>query len=129
VSDYGEQKLLDLTNRLIAGTELGQVDWQTTDNETAFVCTLRAASVAITSVDDDGVSPFSLLILDQSGDVVDSLTTRVQRLPAQDSGQIRVAPWNEPLERLYEVARRNALNIDKIVDELLAELPNIDPPF
>jgi hypothetical protein len=35
------------------------------------------------------------------------------------------ASWNEPLARLYRAARRQALGVDEILKDLLAELPRV----
>lgn len=133
MASYGEQKLHDLVRRLAFSTERGSTEWESTDRDFAFRATLGDTSIIVASQDDDGTAPWTLQIIDSSGDVVDSLTTWSRAVRNADGRTVRQgAAWNTDLHNLYEMARRNALNIEAIVNDLLSQLPeppSDEPPF
>lgn len=127
---YAEEKLADLAERLNQATAAGSLSWEMTDDPHTYVCSLGTYSVAITSVDRDGRSPFEIQVIDDAGIVVDSLETGATTM--SPGGAVRTPPWNKVLSELYQRAKRNASNADKIVDELIGMLPPVpkeEPPF
>lgn len=133
MASYGERKLHDLVRRLLFASEQGSVDWQTTDREHAFRTSVGKTPIVVASQDDDGAFPWTLQIMDTQGDVVDSLTSQTTTV-RDATGRLtkRASEWNGDLRNLYEMARRKALNIDVVVDELLSQLPAPppeEPPF
>lgn len=117
MSSYGTQRLEELVKRLNLATARGDLEWQPTDNETAFVCTFDGPSVELISKDKDGAAPFILQVLNDKGNVIESIT---------DRGDDPWADYN--LAELYERARRSATNVDDILDSILKDLPSIPPP-
>jgi hypothetical protein len=75
------------------------------------------ATVVIRSQDSGQRHPFILTLLD--GDVeVDSLKSGWEEAD-YDTGP--PYPWNEDLQTLYRVARRNARNIGALIESLIAD--------
>ncbi|HWL37316.1 MAG TPA: hypothetical protein VNQ77_14125 [Frankiaceae bacterium] len=127
--DYGTNRLWALAQRLIALTEQGKVSWSEGAAADSFQLAASSASVTIASRDADGRAPFQLDVYSDSGTVVDSLESELRW---DEEAQVDYpAEWNDALETLYERAKRSALNIDTVIDSLIAELPEPDtaPPF
>ncbi|MGH3035561.1 MAG: hypothetical protein ACRDMU_00125, partial [Gaiellaceae bacterium] len=66
--------------------------------------------------DGDGEEPFEL-------DVFSAARQKVETLGSEWTEDAQPAPWNEALTHLYRAARRKALGVDRLLDDLLAELP------
>jgi hypothetical protein len=114
------QRLIDLAKNLLQRTQEGGVSWTATDNETAFLFSGTNSSVQINSYTDrDGDMHTVLSILNSRGTVVDSIEDEFR--PAPIDGY-EPEDWNEVLDDLYYAARRNALDVDSTLDDLLADL-------
>jgi hypothetical protein len=107
-------RLVELCERLAAATTGGQAEWAA--EETGFVCQRRSGSVGIRSRDRDGEPPYELVIFSPKGE-------KVENLLSEWSPEEEPAFWNPALAELYRAARRNALGVDKILDDLFTELP------
>lgn len=108
-------RLVELCERLAVATTGGEAEW-TAEEETGFVCQRRSGSVGIRSRDRDGEPPYELVIFSPKGE-------KVENLLSEWSSEEEPAFWNPALAELYRAARRNALGVDKILDDLFAELP------
>ena len=114
MSDQPVTELATLAARLIQLTEEGKIAWQPTEGD-GFAYKGSLATVVIRS--QDGAHPFVLSLLD--GDVeVDSLKSGWEEAE-YDTGPPH--PWNEDLQTLYRVARRNARNIGALIESLIAD--------
>lgn len=112
-------RLIELCERLSAGTQAGQVVWEA-EEATSFSWSGSSGAVNVRSRDADGEEPFELAVLASGGQKVESLTSEW----AEDDTP---APWNDALGRVYRAARRQALGVDRILDDLFAELPTVRP--
>ncbi|HEX2046108.1 MAG TPA: hypothetical protein VHF23_10810 [Gaiellaceae bacterium] len=108
-------RLVELCERLVAATTQREVAW-TAEEETSFVCKRRAGSVGIRSRDRDGEPPYELVVYGPNG-------AKVENLFSEWTPDEEPAFWNPALAELYRAARRNALGVDRILDDLFAELP------
>ncbi|MGH3022547.1 MAG: hypothetical protein ACRDNI_02720 [Gaiellaceae bacterium] len=115
--DAPYERLIELCDRLRTGTETGRVIWEA-DRDAAFAWIGSSGSVTVRSLDADGDEPFELSVFSSSGQKVETLASEW----AEDETP---AEWNAPLGRLYRAARRQALGVDKILDDLFAELPKV----
>jgi hypothetical protein len=113
-----EERLLELANRLVQSTESGQIEWKG-DQDSGFYVSTAAGAINIQSKDRDGQQPYRLVIYDSAGTEVDSLETYTYQI---DVDEWEPAAWNDSLETLYETARRNALNIDKVINDIVRDL-------
>jgi hypothetical protein len=107
-------ELGQILDGLVQRTTEGKLRWSRTVAKDRFVTSVDAISVAIV---DAGPIPevnyetfresYRLDILDESGDVVDSLGFK------DTTGE-----QDQLLERLYVLARRSALNVDSVLEKL-----------
>lgn len=111
------ERLVELSKRLRAATDEGQLEW-TAEDDTSFVWTGSNGAVSVRSRDGDGEEPFEL-------DVFSPTRQKVETLGSEWTEDERPAPWNEALTRLYRAARRKALGVDRILEDLLGELPRL----
>jgi hypothetical protein len=111
------ERLVELSKRLRAATDEGQLEW-TAEDDTSFVWTGSTGAVSVRSRDGDGEEPFEL-------DVFSPARQKVETLGSEWTDDERPAAWNEALTRLYRSARRKALGVDRILEDLLGELPRV----
>ena len=111
------ERLVELSKRLRAATDEGQLEW-TAEDDTSFVWTGSNGAVGVRSRDGDGEEPFEL-------DVFSPARQKVETLGSEWTEDERPAPWNDALTRLYRAARRKALGVDRILEDLLGELPSV----
>jgi hypothetical protein len=72
----------------------------------------------VRSRDGDGEEPFEL-------DVFSAAKQKVETIGSEWTADEQPAPWNDAVARLYRAARRQALGVDRILEDLLAELPRV----
>ena len=111
---------------LLRATSDGRTKWIST-SPTQFQLSTKSGTTMIYSRDGDGIAPFVLSVLDPNGVQIEALETDWEarvgvRVPKQQ---------NVPLERLYQLARSQALNIDQVVNGILDDLgrsnDDVDP--
>jgi hypothetical protein len=112
------ESLVEIARRLTAATSAGQVEW-TAVEDTVFLWTGKGSSVGVRSRDGDGEEPYELDVFNAAGQKVETLGSE---WTADDQ---HPAPWNESVAGLYRAARRQALGVDRILNDLLAELPRV----
>jgi hypothetical protein len=113
-SSQTDRRLVELCERLVAATTVGQVEWAARD-DTTFVCSRQSATLVLLRVDRPGLDSHELALYNPRGGKVDSLCSCWSHGTA--------ASWNEALAVLYNTARRQALGVDSLLDALLTELP------
>jgi hypothetical protein len=111
------ERLVELSRRLSAATDAGQVEWLA-DEDTAFSWIGTRGAVSVRSRDGDGEEPFEL-------DVFSAAKQKVETIGSEWTADEQPAPWNDAVARLYRAARRQALGVDRILEDLLAELPRV----
>jgi hypothetical protein len=123
MANSNEDRLVDLAVRLLPPTLNGQIRWSIGERQSYIYVTPQSA-VSIRNRDNDGDHPFVLEVFNGEGEVVDALLSKFIR---PDDTTSVPPPWNAVLENLYSAARRNALDIDVVLDNLLDSLPG-EPP-
>jgi hypothetical protein len=113
-SSQTDRRLVELCERLVAATSVGQVEWAARDG-TTFVCSRQNATLVLLGFDQPGVDSHELALYNPRGVKVESLCS--------DWSHGTAASWNEALAVLYNTARRQALGVDSLLDALLTELP------
>ena len=116
MSDQPVTELAMLAERLIQLTGEGKIAWQPTEDD-GFAYVGSQATVVIRSQDSGHRHPFILSLLDGNVEV-DSLKSGWEEAE-YDTGP--PYPWNEDLQTLYRVARRNARNIGALIESLIAD--------
>ena len=97
---------------LVKRTTEGRLRWSQTARNDRYVTSVDAVSVAVEETEDQtsqgrGVITYRLDILDELGEIIESLTFR-------DT----TAEQDELLARLYVLARRSARNLDSVLEKL-----------
>ena len=115
--DSPSERMVELTRRLQAATDAGRLEWAPVE-DTAFVWTASHGAVGIRSRDGDGEEPYEI-------DVFSAERQKVDTLASEWTAEEQPAPWNEAVARLYRAARRQALGVDRILEDLLSELPRV----
>ncbi|MGH3021341.1 MAG: hypothetical protein ACRDOP_04930 [Gaiellaceae bacterium] len=111
------ERLVELSRRLRAATDEGQIEW-TAEDDTSFLWTGASGAISVRSRDGDGEEPFEL-------DVFSAARQKVETLGSEWTTDEQPAPWNDALTGLYRSARRRALGVDRILEDLLGELPRV----
>lgn len=115
-----EEKLMALLKRLIYATESSRISWSVSaDLPDGYQYNASNSSVTVSSKDGDGTWPFVIELFDESGRPVEKFLTSF----SDEYGEGYEAPYNTALQRLHELARRQARNIDGIYDALFRDLP------
>jgi hypothetical protein len=94
---------------LVQRTTEGKLKWSRAVENGRFVTSVDAISIMIQEIQTGG--PYRLDILDESGEVVESLSY-------QDTSREE----DEQLARLFVLARRSALNTDSTLEKLAKAL-------
>ncbi len=102
-----------LVVRLLHRTSEGKINWELYADEgrEVFYFSTAASSVELWCQDGDGLHPFILRILDESGVELEKVSSRLYPEEIKDA-----------FYRLYIVVRRKTLQVDRKIDLLLAEL-------
>jgi hypothetical protein len=115
-------KLAELARRLLERTRDGKLRWERTDKPGYFTAVLSGGSVAVQQLSG---TMYQLLVLDAEG-------VELEKVQASSDELTRMSAFTTPTEDeraldktvpvLYDLARRQALNIDQALDSLLDEL-------
>jgi hypothetical protein len=108
-----------LVTRLTELTGRDKVEWQETANLNTYLAPVGKFTVTLGKAGSDMYGGYSFQILDQTGRVIDgALAAYVgpEKNPYQN--------W-ERLRNLHELARRRALQSEKVVSDLLSTLDQI----
>jgi hypothetical protein len=123
------EKLLKLIKRLDEKTSAKAIPWEETAAQNAFQVSFPNQSVAIyRDVDYTGNEFYLIKVRDQDGNTLDeySTFTRVEpellQLVYPDHPKPSSATIYPVMERIHENARRQVLNVDRAIDDILSEL-------
>lgn len=112
-----ESKNAALIQRLHARTKEGKILWERTIDEGVFRATVGATSVSLVpDKTPDGwgnyVDTTLLRIFNDEGSVIEEIS----------SDSVGKREFADLLQELYELARRQAMGVDQILDKLLDQL-------
>ncbi|MBN1460130.1 MAG: hypothetical protein JXA57_11385 [Armatimonadetes bacterium] len=113
-----QERMRLLLSRLIEQTASGKIRWSQTDREQHFLYSGSKSSVTISLEEDKFNQRYTMALLNNNGVVVEALEDDWEA----DGGDRRAAPWNDDLERLFDLARREAMGIDKLLDAALSDI-------
>lgn len=103
-------KILQLAEKLLERTALGQATWSPGSREDTFIWSGTNASVVLLSKDNDNAPPWLIRLVDGDGRTVEQ-----EPFGGRDRG------W-ELVNKLYHAARADALDINATIDSLLDDL-------
>ncbi len=109
-----DAKITELVRTLNDRTRSGRLRWHLTGDEDTYLATLRSGNILVTSsrTDDD----VTISLINDEGDLVDQYATHSPVTVGLEHEQ------NQILRTLYDMARRNARNVDRVIDGILDEL-------
>jgi hypothetical protein len=116
-----EQRLAKVIKELLELTRAGKIGWSDA-GKYAFAYTSSIATVFIESVDQDGIAPFRFTLLNPDGVELESLSINPRKDYYSDDEEAIM----EDLGELYDLARRDALSIDRTIDRFMNELKDIE---
>ena len=96
--------------KLSERTRRGSANWASSDEANTFVWSGLSSAVSIAQYRTVNATRVRMAVVNEMGDEIDSITVDHR---SEDY---------EALERLFELARRSALNVDSVLDNLLNEL-------
>lgn len=111
-----DERILRLAKRLLEMTNEGSIQWErgSSSRDDVFAWSSPRSTVTIWSRDKDKSHPFVLAITDASG-------TEVERVTDIGDGPSYMSLW-EIMDDLYPLVRRQALQVDKVINDLLEDL-------
>jgi hypothetical protein len=122
-----------LAETLLQRTLDHRIAWKIEDAEGGtFSFATNSARIVVEAKDQDGQAPFRLVLQTIEGEEVDTLEQYEQQ-----GTSYKRSPWTQTLEDLFFAARRNALNIDDVLERVFKELgidetdddPASEPPL
>ncbi|MFF0550256.1 hypothetical protein ACFYUL_14955 [Streptomyces sp. NPDC004311] len=113
--DHAE-KMQALIDTLIIKTKERRIEWEEDESGDAFALSLTRGTVTVWSADGDGMHPFILRIRGDRGQIVEQVETA---RPYEEHTWSRM---DLSIQHLHELARRNALNIDEVIDRIIEDL-------
>ena len=116
-------KILD---GLIRRTDDGKLNWRRSVRHNEFIASVGAISVVVREFRrgrPSGTSRYQIEILDAQGSSAEALETKADH-ESVDIASVRLATdaQAQQLKRLYDLARRSALNPDATLDKLAKAL-------
>lgn len=125
MSQY-QQKLSSLVEKLVNGTNSGNIDWKT-DNGSAVYAVLPSGMVEVkTDRDDTGQEAIRITVFDKGGNV--SVTFDDTDVVKVDFVGKRV-PVYPSMKDLFDSALRYAKGEDEVLNNILSDLDDLNIPF
>lgn len=109
-----------LMDRLVELTEDRKLAWES-ENDFTFEARVGETSFWITSDDEDDRHPYSAEII-WKDKPVQKIHSVIQK------GAVRDVPLNRSLDKVYATAKRQALDLDTVVNSIFADLGTEIPP-
>jgi hypothetical protein len=116
--EHARNRLIALARGLVERTVSGQIEWREVVPANAFQLDIPSGAIVIETVDSDESPPYRMTIHNPEGQEVDALE---QEWEAYE-GESYPADWNVTLADLFEAARRNALDIDSVLNGIIQDL-------
>ncbi len=112
----GLEQLEKIVMGLVQPTKDRKVEWSTRDGETLTLA-IPSGTILLTTRDRDGEPPYKVEIYDASGTAIESFAKAINRAPTPEEADL-----DTKIKALYAVARRNAMNVDKVLDAIIDDL-------
>ena len=110
-----EEKLLEIAQKLYKRTKEGSISWSLTDNDNIYQVDVSEYIIKI-SKEQLSVEPiFNLNIFNLSGVFLLSINSK-------EIETISEIPAATAMNEIYQIARRQALGVDKAIDDILKSL-------
>jgi hypothetical protein len=117
-SDENLQKLLTLAQRLMALTEGSNIRWNVTDIDDHFTTVLTRGSISISRLGPES-GAYRLAVANDSGATLEEVVVEEEITYGMNDPRFELV---DILPDLYDLARRQALNVEGALDSILDEL-------
>jgi hypothetical protein len=121
---YAKQK--QLVNKLSQLTRASAIDWMESATHDAFQVSFRDNTVKIRirpSSQATGSDDVEVQLINSSGELVESFTDVNLSSDSEDPP----GHWYQLMLELHDAARRKALGVDKVIDDIMSDLNEIVP--
>lgn len=118
--DFPEQ-ITKLVSKLTELSKNDKVAWQESGTKNTYIAQIGKAFVTVGMSSSEPYGWYSLQVADDNGRIVDGVTAPYAGRGAIDSS---FHDW-DALHSLYELARRRALQSERVVSELISSLEAI----
>ena len=110
-STDSDPRLQGLIKRLLELTRNGTIHWERINRRSVepFIIDLTESSIRLRSLGDNQRAPYFLDILNSDG-------IRIETIRARDAEE------TEMFEELYQLARREVLNVDEVINSVIRDL-------
>ncbi|MFC7933550.1 hypothetical protein [Streptomyces cinereoruber] len=125
-----DDRLVKIVKLLLRSTKAGRLEWDSvgSNDRPRYVTSFTDASFVVYSKDNDGAHPFIVELRNERGEILESIqSASIRPLRRELNEEERLErqsqrEFNNILYELHNVARRNAMNIDSFLDNLLSQL-------
>ena len=114
-------RIAELVKKLADLTRQGKIKWEDTIDSGIFQYTMRSSTIKISQVlsrENDYASDIKIEIFNKNGDYIEDVTD-------EDIKDLLPKAYDTMLE-MYENARRQAMGVEDILDDIFEELPKFD---
>ncbi|MEW6530858.1 MAG: hypothetical protein AB1473_08495 [Thermodesulfobacteriota bacterium] len=111
-----ERKFQELVKRLHLRTQQGEIHWESTASPDTFQVAFPDYSVSLSSHEEHWNVIYILAIHNDQGNIIEVIRSDMGGDASDEYG------LQETMKELYELARRQALGVEKVIDDLLGHL-------
>jgi len=122
VEILNDEERASFLGRLVRGTESNKIKWTAGRDEFTFVSTIGRFLYVVSSDDRDDVPPYTFRIFAKSASEED----RASEIATWDWDRNGFALSNDPMQTLYLTVKRTTLGLDRILNDMLSDLAEID---
>ena len=124
-----EEKVIALVHMVDARTGAGHLKWEKTATDFEFQTTLSSFVIRIGRFSTrEEPDCFVVSLVDKSGTELESISDRALMQMVSKTGMILQEGTYTLMERIFTNAKRQALGVDKAIDDILTELGGSPPP-
>ena len=126
MTDSLETKHYEVISGIYAATKNGKIDWEETGRSGVFSAEMGKYSCTITTEPDreyPEAPDYFIVLLDEIGNPVESISNRTISETPPSRPKDALHPYTM-LGEIYELARRQVLGVDVILDSVLEFLKN-----
>jgi hypothetical protein len=116
------EKQQKLVKRLLERTRMRELEWKESVDGESFLVSFKDNSVGIRKLEKKSSIDYEIALFNDEGRVVDTFTD-----PELDATSLNPDDhqWYGIMKDLHEIARRTALGSEKVLDEILDEIDDV----
>ena len=123
-----EEKLVQLADKIEERSAAGTMRWEQTASNNEFQTTLSSFVIRIVCSPGENGIDYAIRLTDSNGEELESITdVELSKLTRKISRGVNSKGGFEVMESIFKNAKRQALGVDKALDDILSELDD-EPP-